>query len=94
MSKATRGVVAALAVAALAGFVCGCGLFKGQQKDDPFGEAERTSSARPEAAATAPQPAESPSYESPPTESQTPAETYVEPSRPWGAETRDNLGTP
>ncbi len=90
MSKAfRRGAVAALAVVFMAGLLGGCGLFQSQQKDDPFGEAERTSSTRSADTTTSEsQPAPS-SWSTTP--SQPPADTYVEPARPWGAETRDNI---
>jgi hypothetical protein len=70
----------ALFAAAMLG---GCGFF--QKKGDEW-EPAKTSSGMSDSNASA-TPVE-------PVRTQPPAETYVEPLRPWGSETRDNLLVP
>ena len=89
MSNALRrGMVAALVVVFVAALMGGCSFFKGQDKDDPFaGGPEKTSSSRPADTTISDSNASMNNYEPP-------AETWVEPARPWGAETRDNIEQP
>ena len=78
MSNLRRVMLAVLAIAVAAALVGGCSLFKAKDESE---KPETTSSAM--------------SSETPSTEpAAPPAETYVEPARPWGAETRDNLVNP
>ena len=72
----------ALTVLFAAAMLGGCGFFQ-QKKGDEW-EPAKTSSGTSESNTT-----NSESYRTQP-----PAETYVEPSRPWGSETRDNLLVP
>ena len=69
----------ALTVLLAAAMLGGCGLFQSKEKEQP--DTTRSAMAEPDTW-------NEPAMMTPP------AESYVEPARPWGSETRDNLERP